>query len=309
MIRTSQSVSTVSACVEACVGNQSMISAEDHAEHRGDQPDRHQLLEVAAALLARDDLLAAHQLSDPMDAASYRSAGTEGTDRPARADAAQAARRCRAAGRAVVRRRDALRAPERLRELRRLAVADAARDLAHGHAGAGEQLGGAVHPDARELLAERRVADLGVGALELAPRRGDAARDRRRATARSRTRARRSPWRRRTGSSGAARWRVAASAREGIRARARSVGMSVLARWRYLPPASVGLCRSSLTTSAEGGLPMQVRDGMSPRVLTVGPGHTLRQAATQMAERARRRRGRHRPRRRWAPASSPSATS
>jgi CBS domain-containing protein len=30
---------------------------------------------------------------------------------------------------------------------------------------------------------------------------------------------------------------------------------------------------------------MHVRDGMSPRVLTVGPGHTLRQAATQMAER------------------------
>jgi CBS domain-containing protein len=30
---------------------------------------------------------------------------------------------------------------------------------------------------------------------------------------------------------------------------------------------------------------MQVREGMSSRVLTVGPGHTLRQAATQMGER------------------------
>jgi CBS domain-containing protein len=30
---------------------------------------------------------------------------------------------------------------------------------------------------------------------------------------------------------------------------------------------------------------MQVRDGMSSLVLTVGPGHTLRQAATQMAKR------------------------
>jgi CBS domain-containing protein len=30
---------------------------------------------------------------------------------------------------------------------------------------------------------------------------------------------------------------------------------------------------------------MQVREGMSRRVLTVGPDHTLRQAATQMAER------------------------
>jgi len=30
---------------------------------------------------------------------------------------------------------------------------------------------------------------------------------------------------------------------------------------------------------------MQVREGMSTAVLTVGPGHTLRQAASQMAER------------------------
>jgi CBS domain-containing protein len=30
---------------------------------------------------------------------------------------------------------------------------------------------------------------------------------------------------------------------------------------------------------------MQVREGMSKRVLTVGPDHTLRQAASQMAER------------------------
>jgi CBS domain-containing protein len=30
---------------------------------------------------------------------------------------------------------------------------------------------------------------------------------------------------------------------------------------------------------------MRVREGMSRRVLTVGPGHTLRQAAVQMAER------------------------
>ena len=31
---------------------------------------------------------------------------------------------------------------------------------------------------------------------------------------------------------------------------------------------------------------MQVREGMSTVVLTVGPGHTLRQAAAQMAERS-----------------------
>ena len=43
-------------------------------------------------------------------------------------------------------------------------------------------------------------------------------------------------------------------------------------------------------------------------VLTVGPGHTLREAARLMAERARRRRRRAGPRRRRAPGSSPSAT-
>jgi CBS domain-containing protein len=31
---------------------------------------------------------------------------------------------------------------------------------------------------------------------------------------------------------------------------------------------------------------MRVREGMSTRILTVGPGHTLRQVATQMAERS-----------------------
>ena len=31
---------------------------------------------------------------------------------------------------------------------------------------------------------------------------------------------------------------------------------------------------------------MHVREGMSTRVLTVGPGHTLRQAASQMADRS-----------------------
>jgi CBS domain-containing protein len=30
---------------------------------------------------------------------------------------------------------------------------------------------------------------------------------------------------------------------------------------------------------------MQVREGMSPMVLTIGPGHTIREAARQMAER------------------------
>src|SRR5918992_5782028 len=39
------------------------------------------------------------------------------------------------------------------------------------------------------------------------------------------------------------------------------------------------------TSSTVVGGPMQVRDGMSDVVLTVGPGHTLRQAAQLMAKR------------------------
>ena len=53
---------------------------------------------------------------------------------------------------------------------------------------------------------------------------------------------------------------------------------------------------------------MQVREGMSTVVLTVGPGHTLRQAAAQMAERAASARPSCSTRTGWAPGSSPSAT-
>src|SRR3978361_1629916 len=42
--------------------------------------------------------------------------------------------------------------PEGLGELRGLAIADAPRDLAHGQAARREQLGGALHPDGREVL-------------------------------------------------------------------------------------------------------------------------------------------------------------
>ena len=75
----------------------------------------------------------------------------------------------RAAG-PEVRRGDAEMAPERLRELRRLAVAHAVRDLADGQPAGREQLRGLVHAHARQVIAERRPADLGVRALELAAR-------------------------------------------------------------------------------------------------------------------------------------------
>src|SRR3954453_22412045 len=46
-------------------------------------------------------------------------------------------------------------------------------------------------------------------------------------------------------------------------------------------------CRiAAIVASLRGGWPgMQVRDGMSAMVLTVGPGHTLRQAAAAMSRR------------------------
>lgn len=61
-------------------------------------------------------------------------------------------------------------APERLRELGGLAVADPVGDLADGEPASGEQLRRAFHADRRQMLAERRLPDLGVRALELASR-------------------------------------------------------------------------------------------------------------------------------------------
>jgi CBS domain-containing protein len=43
---------------------------------------------------------------------------------------------------------------------------------------------------------------------------------------------------------------------------------------------------AAIVASDPGGKQMQVRDGMSDVVLTVGPGHTLREAAALMTDRA-----------------------
>src|SRR5215213_8244077 len=122
--------------------------------------------------------------SSPMGAASYATGAAEGT---------AGARRLGGVREPVVHRggrqapaghagpegggRQALVAAERLGELRRLAVPHAVRDLAHGQAAVGEQLGGPLHPHTGEVLAERGPADLGVRALELAARGRDPARD------------------------------------------------------------------------------------------------------------------------------------
>ena len=54
-------------------------------------------------------------------------------------------------------------------ELRRLPVADPVGDLADRDAAMREHLGGPLHPDPRQVLAERRMPDLRVCALQLAP--------------------------------------------------------------------------------------------------------------------------------------------
>lgn len=56
--------------------------------------------------------------------------------------------------------------------------------------------------------------------------------------------------------------------------------------WAGLADRGVGGRIEAIGTSNEEEHRVQVRDGMSSVVLTVGPGHTLREAARAMAERA-----------------------
>ena len=169
---------------------------------------------------------AAHQLSSPMEAASYRTAGTEGTDAAdpgagaCGASGGEPSRRPRdaAAAGAVVRRRDAEVAPERLGELRGLAVADAVRDLADRQRCGGRAArrrapsGRGSGARGRSCCRPRRTR---AGAGGGRRRRGGRCR---RARARRRTRAPRWRSRPRTGSCGARRWRGVAWARSRIRA-------------------------------------------------------------------------------------------
>jgi hypothetical protein len=67
----------------------------------------------------------------------------------------------------VVGRGDAEMAPERLCELGGLAIADTPGNLANGEVAVTQELGGTLHANARQMLAKRGVADLGVCALEL----------------------------------------------------------------------------------------------------------------------------------------------
>ena len=167
---------------------------ERDAEDGRDHADRHHLAAPGRGARETPAVASAAISSSPQNpsaAASYGRGATDGTPgadrgagagaamrrgRPGRRPGARSARRARAVG-AVVRRRDAEVAPERLRELGRLAVADAVRDLAHGQAAGGQQLGGLLHPDAREVVAEGGLPDLGVGALQLAAGGRDPARD------------------------------------------------------------------------------------------------------------------------------------
>ncbi len=119
-------------------------------------------------------------LSSPMDAASYGRGATEVPEAVRRLPAVSSCACVIVLGPAVgpeVRGRHAAVAAERLGELRRLPVAHAVRDLAHRQGLGGQHLSRAVHADAREVIAERGSADLGVGALQLASGRRHTARD------------------------------------------------------------------------------------------------------------------------------------
>src|SRR3954453_12794051 len=206
-----------SACVEPCTGNQSisnpraMPSTAAIAAIPSSGP-----IETGPRSATRSSSDSGRTVScvssDPIGAGSYVTDATEGTAagrarttqvvrrramrvRPATAAGAGAAARggpqpglggevldagdvvVAVRPRAVVGRCDAEGAAERLGELGGLAVADPAGDLADGQALVGEQTGGALHAHPGEVLAEGRVADLRVGALQLTARRGDATRD------------------------------------------------------------------------------------------------------------------------------------
>src|SRR5215213_8626633 len=96
-----------------------------------------------------------------------------GFERDARAVVRAALR----APRPICRRRGPVVAAERLGELRGLAIADAMGDLAHREPAHAEHLGGPIHPHRGQVLAERRVADLRIRALQLTPAGRHAPRD------------------------------------------------------------------------------------------------------------------------------------
>src|SRR5205809_7257256 len=118
-----------------------------------------------------------------MDAASYATGATNTTDPAVRQRTDRGVRLGGPAERgspgagAVVRRRDPVVAPERLGELRGLAVADPVGHLPDGQRPGGEHLGRHAHPPGGEVVTERRIADPRVRALELAARGGHAPAD------------------------------------------------------------------------------------------------------------------------------------
>jgi hypothetical protein len=70
---------------------------------------------------------------------------------------------------AKARRCETVAAPERAREVRRLAVADEPRDIRDGDRRLlGQQLRGRRHPPRQQILVKAELAELRIGALHLA---------------------------------------------------------------------------------------------------------------------------------------------
>jgi hypothetical protein len=175
MIRTSQRVSIRSPSTVAWVGNQSMSEAEQPRRSPTRSPDRHQLLKWLrpSGVLVTCSL----PISSP-DPWTRQVTEVPRRREPIRVRAggqrAASARACAAAPAGAERgRRDAVVAPERLRELGGLRVAPTRSATSRTVAAVRAASSSAARSiRTAEVLAERGVADLGVGTLELAPRRG-----------------------------------------------------------------------------------------------------------------------------------------
>ena len=219
MIRTSQNVSIFSACVESAVREPVDREPEGDADRGGDDPDHDHLLRPCVALGGAARCLLTH--ARRILWVAPRQSATTCDVTPRRDGAARAAAQARLRRRCASRRRSALEAAAASGRPTATRRGGGGRPWRTGPAGGSRpggrprarsvprslsMLGGALHPHRRQVLAERRVADLGVRALQLAARGGDAAGDVVERRDPRRTRSRRS----RASSKRLVRWRTVA---------------------------------------------------------------------------------------------------
>src|SRR4051794_13114631 len=192
MISTSQNVSIFLACSDPCVGNQSMTSPRAMPSTDAMRPTITICVMVRRPPRPPRGSTSARVLSSPIARRSYAPGVTarngdarrmtsrplsEGLRRGAGSRRGDALGPHEPAAGAEIGRCDPVVAAERLGELGGLAVADAVGHVADGEAPDPQQLGGAVHAHGGQVLTEGGLADLAVGALQLASRGGHATGD------------------------------------------------------------------------------------------------------------------------------------